>query len=73
MAILAGKGRVERIALFSGDADLTPAVEAVKAEGVIVTLWHSWSEKTKPSRELFELADDRIDLDETLFAKVCRD
>jgi len=61
MALLAGKGKITRLALFSGDSDLIPAIQAVKNEGVIVTLWHgSYSEETSPSRELYDICDDRI-------------
>jgi uncharacterized LabA/DUF88 family protein len=40
MALLAGKGKITSVALFTGDSDTIPAVEAVKQEGVLVTLWH---------------------------------
>ena len=40
MALLAGKGKITHTALFAGDSDTIAAVEAVKQEGVIVTLWH---------------------------------
>jgi uncharacterized LabA/DUF88 family protein len=72
MALLAGKGRVDRVALFSGDSDLIPAVEAVKREGVLMVLWHAFSERTKPSRELFELCDDRVEVTPKLFASLAR-
>ena len=67
MALLAGKGKVERVALFSGDSDLVPAVEAVKQEGIIVTLWHGESPKTRPSRELFEVCDERVAVTDRVF------
>lgn len=61
MALLAGKGRISRLVLFSGDSDMIPAIEAVKAEGVVVTLWHgSFSADTRPSKDLYDLCDDRI-------------
>ncbi len=60
MALLAGKGKITRVVLFSGDSDLIPAIEAVKPEGVIVTLWHgSFSADTSPSQELYDLCDER--------------
>ena len=62
MAQLASKGRISAVAVFTGDSDLVPAIEAVKSEGVVVTLWHGNSSQTLPSRELFELADERREL-----------
>jgi len=60
MALLAAKGKISRIALLSGDSDLIPAIEAVKPEGVLVTLWHgSFSLQTAPSRDLFSICDER--------------
>jgi uncharacterized LabA/DUF88 family protein len=51
MALLAAKGKIHSIALFTGDSDTIPAVEAVKPEGVVVTLWHGSLEKENaPSR-----------------------
>lgn len=61
MALLAGKGKISRLALLSGDSDLIPAIQAVKNEGVVVSLWHgSYSRETAPSQELYDICDDRI-------------
>ena len=63
MALLAGKNRVSKVALFSGDSDFTPAVEAVKAEGVLTTMWHgSHSENTRPSDDLLQACDEQCEL-----------
>jgi uncharacterized LabA/DUF88 family protein len=70
MALLAAKGKIYRVALFSGDSDLMPAVEAVKREGVLVSLWHGVGEKTKPSRDLFAICDERRELTKDIFAEV---
>lgn len=70
MALLAAKGKVQRVALFTGDSDLMPAVEAVKREGVIVTLWHGVGDRTKPSRELFGLCDERRKFTQDVFDEV---
>lgn len=73
MALLAGKGKVTSIGLFSGDSDLLPAIEAVKREGVLVTLWHgSFSPETTPSRELFEISDERRELTRELVQRIRR-
>lgn len=74
MALLAGKGKITNVAIFTGDSDLIPAVEAAKREGVLVTLWHGSliSDDTKPSRELFEIADERRELTKDVVRKILR-
>jgi len=74
MALLAGKGKITNVSIFTGDSDLIPAVEAAKKEGVLVTLWHGslTSVETKPSRELFEIADERKELTEELIKNMLR-
>jgi len=63
MALLAGKGKITNLSLMSGDSDFIPSIEAVKREGILVTLWHgSFSPNTRPSRELFEICDERQEL-----------
>jgi uncharacterized LabA/DUF88 family protein len=69
---LSGKRAITNLALFSGDSDLIPAIEAVKREGVLVTLWHgSYSTETRPSRELVEICDERRELTPEIVAR-CR-
>ncbi|MBI4462165.1 MAG: NYN domain-containing protein [Acidobacteria bacterium] len=74
MALLAGKGKITNVALFTGDSDFIPAVEAAKRESVLITLWHGslTSEETKPSRELFEIADERIEFTTDHVRKILR-
>jgi len=73
MALLAGKRTIANVALFSGDSDLIPAVEAVKREGILVTLWHgSYSRETRPSRELFEVCDERRQLTREIVERIRR-
>ncbi|UCC30022.1 MAG: NYN domain-containing protein [Phycisphaerales bacterium] len=74
MALLAAKGRITSLALLRGDSDLIPAVEAVKQESVLVTLWHgSFAKETKPSRDLFEVCDERRQVSAELIARVALD
>jgi len=73
MALLAGKGRVTKMAIFTGDSDYIPAIEAVKREGILVILWHgTFSENTSPSRELCELCDERIQLTPEIVERIAR-
>jgi uncharacterized LabA/DUF88 family protein len=63
MALLAGKGKITNAAILTGDSDLMPAVESVKREGVLTTLWHGGiSAENRPSAELYALVDERRQL-----------
>jgi len=63
MALLAGKHRIAKVVLVSGDSDFTPAVEAVKNEGVLTTVWHgSLAREVRPSAELLQACDERREL-----------
>jgi uncharacterized LabA/DUF88 family protein len=74
MALLAGKGKITAVALFTGDSDTIPAVQAVKQEGVVVTLWHgSLKGPCSPSRELFKLCDERMELTKAIVARIRMD
>lgn len=73
MALLAGKGKITNVALFSGDSDLIPAIEAAKNEGVLITLWHgSYTQDTAPSRELIEICDERRELTTEIVQRMLR-
>ncbi len=74
MALLAAKGRIDAAAVFTGDSDLVPAIQAVKKEGVLVTLWHGNrnSLQTRPSGELYELADERRELGPDIVSRLLR-
>ena len=73
MALLAGKGKITNLAVFSGDSDLYPVIQAVKSEGILVTLWHgSYGHNTAPSRELVEVCDERRELTPELVQKLIR-
>ncbi len=71
MAFLAAHRQVRRIAILSGDADMIPAVERCKQEHVPVTLWHGpFRTSVAPSRELYDLADERYVLDGSLLEDI---
>ncbi len=70
MAILAGKGKITHLAVFTGDSDLIPAIEAVKNEGVVVTLWHGSSHDTTPSIELAQMVDERAPLTRDILDRI---
>jgi len=75
MALLAAKGKVSNIEVLSGDSDFIPAIEAVKREGVLVTLWHGRlgaGSRTEPSRDLYQLCDDRKPLTQEIIDRIRR-
>ena len=73
MALMAAKGKITHLVLISGDSDFVPAVEAVKRESVLVTLWHgSYSKETRPSRELVEICDERSQFTPGMIDRILR-
>ena len=70
MALLAAKHQVTHLALFSGDSDLLPAVEAAKQEGVVVWLVHGPSHTY--ANDLWTAADNRMIVDREFVAEVAR-
>jgi uncharacterized LabA/DUF88 family protein len=66
-ALLAGKHQIGHAAILSGDSDLIPAVEVAKVEGVCVWLFHGPTQSKVSgtptyARELWDVADERIEL-----------
>ena len=52
---------------------MTPAIEAVKREGVLTMLWHgSRTDQTRPSRELVEICDERRELTQEFVESIRR-
>lgn len=71
MALLAGKGKITNAAILTGDSDLIPAIESVKREGVLTTLWHGGpSAESRPSAELYALVDERKQLTAELIQSI---
>jgi uncharacterized LabA/DUF88 family protein len=78
MTSLALKRQIQKAVLIAGDADYVPVVDAVKDEGVSVTLYHAegWQidadgRKSKPySAELWSACDERYPLTRQLIDQV---
>jgi uncharacterized LabA/DUF88 family protein len=71
MTLLAAKGKITSLALFSGDSDTIPAVDAAKQEGVVVRLWHgSRTGYQAPSRDLYQKCDDRVELTADIISRI---
>ncbi len=67
MTLLAVKHRV--IVLLTGDSDTIPAVEAMKPEGVVITLG-PLKGRSSPSREV--IVDERVDIDVAMIESIRR-
>lgn len=70
MVLLAAKHHVTHLALFSGDSDLLPAVEAAKQEGVVVWLVHGPSHTY--ANDLWTAADNRMVADRDFASEIIR-
>ena len=72
MALLATKGKINSVALVSGDSDFLPAIAAVKQEGILVTLWHGTDQvHTRPGEHLLQICDEVRPITKELINK-CR-
>ncbi|MEZ5360556.1 MAG: NYN domain-containing protein [Candidatus Zixiibacteriota bacterium] len=60
MISMAARGLISHLILLAPDGDYVPAVQAVKAMGVVVHLAHG--QKPQASSELIKSADERIEL-----------
>lgn len=69
-ALLAGKHQIGHAAIISGDADLIPAIEVAKQEGVCVWLFHG--PKGTYAQELWGVADERVPLTQPFMDSVAR-
>lgn len=69
-ALLAGKHQIGHAAIISGDADLIPAIEVAKQEGVCVWLFHGPGQSY--ARELWDVADERVELTQPFMDAVAR-
>ena len=57
---LAVKKSIDRAVLVTGDSDFLPAMRIAQTEGILVHLYHG-TESQKPSRALWETADERTE------------
>ena len=65
---LAAKQAIQEAVLVAGDSDFIPAVLVAKFEGVLVRLYHGH----RPQSELWQEADERIQLTQILIDSVRR-
>ena len=69
MMRLALKQQMQKAVLVAGDADYVPVVDAIKNEGVSVTLYHSQI-KSKYSWDLWKRCDERYPITRELIDQV---
>jgi uncharacterized LabA/DUF88 family protein len=69
MMRLALKQQIQKAVLIAGDADYVPVVNAIKDEGVSVTLYHS-EIKSNYSAELWQACDERHPITRELIDQV---
>ena len=67
LVLLAAKQHISEAVIIAGDSDFMPAIEVAKSEGVLIRLY---SHPDSVHNDLWNLADDRIDIDQTLMDKV---
>lgn len=71
IVLLSAKRQVGEIIIVSGDSDFLPAVKIARDEGVVVRLAHGLG-KNRPHNELWDAADERVELTQTWFAGCLR-
>lgn len=67
---LASKGQITDAAILAGDSDFLPAIEAAKADGVVIHLFHGV--KARPHNDLYTSADERYPITPDLIRLVRR-
>lgn len=70
-ALLSAKRSITHAAVVTGDSDMVPALEVAKSEGIAV--WLFTGEPRSHARELWQAADERVDLDQPFLNTIRRD
>ena len=70
-ALLSAKRSITHAAVVTGDSDMVPAFEEAKREGIAV--WLFTGEPQSRARELWQAADERVDLDQPFLHTIRRD
>ncbi len=70
-ALLSAKRSIRHAAVVTGDSDMVPAFEEAKREGIAV--WLFTGEPRSHARELWQAADERVDLDQPFLNTIRRD
>ncbi len=70
IVLLSSKQRITHASIFAGDSDFLPAIEIAKNEGVLINLFHS--KIYLPHDDLWQVADDRIEITEEVINNILR-
>jgi uncharacterized LabA/DUF88 family protein len=68
LVLLAAKSQISDAAILAGDSDFLPAIEAAKAEGVVMHLFHG----QYPHHDLLAACDERTRIDQPFINAVLR-
>ena len=71
IVLLSAKRQVSEIVIVTGDSDFLPAVKIARDEGVVVRLAHGLG-ANRPHNELWDMADERLELTAGWFAGCLR-
>ncbi|KKU44470.1 MAG: hypothetical protein UX60_C0004G0009 [Berkelbacteria bacterium GW2011_GWA2_46_7] len=69
LVLLSAKQHISEAVVIAGDSDFIPAIEVAKAEGVLIRLY---SHPSSIHQDLWNVADERCDVDRDFFKKVKR-
>ena len=69
LVLLAAKNLISDAAIFAGDSDFLPAIDAAKPEGVVIHLFHG----EHPHNDLVTRCDERTRIDQAFVASILRD
>lgn len=70
-ALLSSKRSITHAAVVTGDSDMVPALEVAQREGIAV--WLFTGEPHSRARELWQTADERVELDQPFLNTIQRD
>lgn len=69
LVLLAAKQHISEAVIIAGDSDFLPAIEIAKTEGLLIRLY---SHPSSIHQELWNAADERVDIDQDLIDRVKR-
>jgi uncharacterized LabA/DUF88 family protein len=69
LVLLAAKHQISDAAIFAGDSDFLPAIDAAKPEGVVIHLFHG----EHPHNDLIARSDERTQIDQAFIDSILRD
>ena len=69
LVLLGAKQHISEAVIIAGDSDFMPAIEVAKSEGVLIRLY---SHSKSIHQDLWNLADERFDIDQAFIDKVKR-